>query len=68
MTTNAHDRAALGARAAAAPPPLNRPTPVQDGGGNMKLIGELKPESLSHDSSAGDLRVWKKNLKATMQL
>ena len=60
VTTNAHDRAVRGAtRAAAAPPPINRPHPSQDGGGNMKLIGELKPESLTHDSSAGDLRVWK---------
>ena len=26
----------------------------------MNFIGELKSESLVHDSSAGDLRVWKK--------
>ena len=55
VTANAHKRAVLGAtRAAAAPPPINRPHPYQDGGGNVKLIGELKPESLTHDSSAGD--------------
>ena len=46
----------------AAPPPNNRPN--QDGVGNMKLIGELKPDNLTHDSSAGDLRVWRKKFES----
>ena len=61
MTANAHKRAVTGA-ARAAPPPINRPN--QDGVGNMKLIGESKPDNLTHDSSAGDLRVWRKKFES----
>ena len=61
LTANAHKRAVTGA-AQAAPPPNNRPN--QDGGGNMKLIGDLKPDDLTHDSSACDLRVWHKKFKS----
>ena len=57
VITNAHNWAIRGARDA--PPPARRPPPAQDGGGNMKLIGESKPQNLAHDSSAGDLRVRK---------
>ena len=56
-----HKRAVTGA-ARAAPPPKNRPN--QDGVGNMKLIGELKPDNLTHDSSAGDLSVWRKKFES----
>ena len=61
MTANAHKRAVTGA-ARAAPPPINRPN--QDGVGNMKLIGESKPDNLTHDSSGGDLRVWRKKFES----
>ena len=54
VTTNAHKRAVTGA-ARAPPQPNNRPN--QDGIGNIKLIGELMPDNLTHDSSAGDLSV-----------
>lgn len=47
MVGVSYNRAACGAQAAAAPPPTNRSTPIQDGGGNMKLIGDLNPESLA---------------------
>ena len=30
----------------------------------MKLIGELKPDNLTHDSSAGDLHVWRKKFES----
>ena len=50
------------------PPPISRAHPNQDGGGNMKIIGELKPESLTHDSSAGICAYGRRSLKATMQL
>ena len=61
VTTNAHKRAVTGA-ARTPPQPNNRPN--QDGVGNMKLIGELKPDNLTHDSSAGDLRVWRKKFES----
>ena len=61
VTANVHKRAVTGA-ARAAPPPNNRPN--QDGVGNMKLIGELKPDNLTHDSSAGDLHVWRKKFES----
>ena len=61
VTANAHKRAVTGA-ARAAPPPNNRP--IQDGGGNMKLIGEFKPDNLTLDSSSGDLRVWRKKFES----
>ena len=30
----------------------------------MKLIGELKPENLTHNSSASDLRAWRKKFES----
>ena len=30
----------------------------------MKLLGELKPETLQHDSTSGDLRVWRKKFES----
>ena len=30
----------------------------------MKLVGELKPEKLQHDSMAGDLRVWRNKFES----
>ena len=61
VTANAHKRAVIVA-ARAAPPLVNRPN--QDGGSNVKLIGELKPDNFTHDSSAGDLRVWRKKFES----
>ena len=59
VTANAHKKAVTGA-ARAAPPPR----PNQDGGGNMKLTWELKPDNLTHDSSAGDMHVWRKKFES----
>ena len=65
VTTNAHDRAVQGAtQTAAAPPSINTSHPIQDGGENMKLIGEIKPKSLTHDSSAKDIRMCKKKFES----
>ena len=56
-------------RAAAAiatsPAAARRPPPPHvEGTVNMKLVGELKPETLQHDSTAGDLRVWRKKFES----
>ena len=39
------------------------PPPVQDSQ-SVKLVSELKPDTLSHDSSAGELRIWCKKYEA----
>ena len=30
----------------------------------MKLVGELKPDNLQHNSTAGDLRIWRKKFES----
>ena len=59
--TNIHTRAA--ASAAASPAAARRPPPVQDSH-TVKLISELKPDTLSHDLSAGELRIWCRKYEA----
>ena len=62
----AHTRSIRAAAAIATPPAAARrpPPPHVDGTGNMKLVGELKPENLQHDSTVGDLRVWRKKFES----
>ena len=56
---NAHKRsAALSASLAAA----CRPHPAS--GGQIKLLTELKLETLAHDASAGELRIWLRKFEA----
>ena len=45
------------ATATASPATARRPPPVSDYQ-SVKLVSELKPDTLSHDSSAGELRIW----------
>ena len=59
--TNIHARAA--ASAAASPAATRRTPPVQDSE-SVKLVSELKPDTLSHDSSAGGLRIWCRKYEA----
>ena len=40
------------------------PPPHVEASGNMKLVGELKPENLQHDLRTGDLRVWRKKFES----
>ena len=54
-TTNIHARAA--AANTPASPAARRPPPASDAN-ELKLISELKPDTLSHDASAGELRIW----------
>ena len=54
-TTNIHARAA--AANAPALPAARRPPPAADSNA-VKLVTELKPDTLSHDASAGELRIW----------
>ena len=49
---------------AAATPARSRPPPPPDSQGHIKLVAELKPDSLSHDSSAAELRIWMKKFEA----
>ena len=58
--TNIHPRAA--ASASASPAATRRRPPVQDSQ-SMKLVSKLKP-TLSHDSSAGELRICCRKYKA----
>ena len=55
ITTAAHSRSVRAAAAIATPPAAARcpPPPHVEGTGNMKLVGELKPETLQHDSMYG---------------
>ena len=46
----------------ASPAAVRRPPPAGDG--QIKLVTELKPETLAHDASAGELRIWLKKFKA----
>ena len=54
-TTNIHPRAA--AANAPALPVARRPPPAADSNA-VKLVTEFKPDTLSHDASAGELRIW----------
>ena len=56
---NAHKRSAA---PAASPAAARRPPPVTDG--QIKLVTELKPETLAHDATAGELRIWLKKFEA----
>ena len=59
ITAAAHSRSVRATAAIAIPTAAARrpPPPHVEGTGNMKLVGELKPETLQHDSTAGDLCV-----------
>ena len=65
-TAAAHTRSIRAAAAIAKPPAgaSQPPPPHVEGTGHMKLVGELKPENLQHDSTAGDLRVWRKKFES----
>ena len=56
---NAHKRSAA---PAASPAATRRPPPVTDG--QIKLVTELKPETLAHNATAGELRIWLKKFEA----
>ena len=60
-TTNIHARAA--SANAPASPAARRPLPAADSN-SVKLVTELKPETLSHDASAGELRIWCRKYEA----
>ena len=60
-TTNIHARAA--AANAPASQATRRPPPAADFD-NVKLVTELKPDTLSHDASAGELRIWCRKYEA----
>ena len=51
---------------ASSTPGRSRPPPPPDSQGQnqIKLIAELKPDTLSHDSSAAELRIWMKKFEA----
>ena len=53
-TTNIH---------APASPAARRPPPAADSN-TVKLVTELKPDTLSHDASAGELRIWCRKYEA----
>ena len=46
----------------ASPAAACRPPPVSDG--QIKLVTELKPKTLAHDASPGELRIWRKKFEA----
>ncbi len=57
-----HKRATQAGRAGAA-----APAAAPAAGGNtptLKLVAELKPETLSHDASAGNMRIWIRKFEA----
>ena len=60
-TTNIHNRAAVAN--ATASPAARRPPPPADLN-TVKLRTELKPDTLSHDASAGELRIWCRKYEA----
>ena len=66
ITAAAHSRSVRAIAAIATPPAdAHRPLPPHvEGTGNMKRVGDLKPETLQHDSTAGDLRVWRKKFES----
>ena len=56
---NTHKRSAA---PPAYPAAARRPPPAGDG--QIKLVTELKPETLAHDASAGELRIWLNKFEA----
>ena len=58
--TNIHARAAAAAQSPAA---ARRPPPVQDSQ-SVKLVSETNPDTLTHDLSAGELRIWCRKYEA----
>ena len=60
-TTNIHARAA--AANAPASPAARRPPPAADSN-SAKIVTESKPDTLSHDASAGELCIWCRKYKA----
>ena len=60
ISTKADVRGQAAARKNVAP----STAPREDHSGGMKLIAELKPEVLSHDATAGELRIWLKKFEA----
>ena len=61
VSTKAHVRGQAAARRNAAP---QQAAPREDNNSGMKLVAELKPEVLSHDAMAGELRIWLKKFEA----
>ena len=61
LSTKAHVRGQAAARRNAAPQAISWD---QENSGGMKLVVELKPEVLSHDATAGKLRIWLKKFEA----
>ena len=61
VSTKAHVRGQAAARRNVAPQAAPREDAVT---GGMKLVAELKPEVLSHDATAGELRIWLKKFEA----
>ena len=59
LDKNAHKR---NAAPPASPAAARRPPPVGDG--QIKLVTELKPETLAQDASTGELRIWLKEFEA----
>ena len=61
VSTKAHVRNQSAARRNVAPQAAPR---EENTAGAMKLVAELKPEVLSHDATAGELRIWLKKFEA----
>ena len=61
VSTKAHVRGQAAARRNVAP---QQAAPREDNSGGMKLVAQLKPEVLSHDATAGELRIWLKKFEA----
>ena len=57
VSTKFHVRGQAAARRNVAPQAAARDDAATATGG-MKLVAELKPEVLSHDATAGELRIW----------
>ena len=61
VSTKPHVRGQAAARRNVAP---QQAAPREENSGGMKLVAELKPEVLSHDATAGELRIWLKKFEA----
>lgn len=61
VLTKAHVRGQAARRRNAAPPAAPW---EQENSGGMKLVAELKPEVLLHDTTAGKSRIWLKKFEA----
>ena len=60
VSTKAHIPGQTAARRNVAP----QAAPREENAGGMKLVADLKPEVLSHDATAGELRIWLKKFEA----